>query len=107
MVGEKPGHSCGVVVRARPKESRQVFPAALRRSSGCCALAQELLSEKAARIIFVAPDYLARALEIFQKFYDQDFSFTDCTSLAIMEHLNIQEALAFDGHFTFEPHNKN
>ncbi|KKM11023.1 hypothetical protein SY88_10615 [Clostridiales bacterium PH28_bin88] len=81
------------------------------------ALAQELLSEKAAKIIFVAPDYLARALEIFQKYHDQDFSFTDCTSFAIMEHLNIQEALAFDGHFTFEkfgfsqispePHDRN
>lgn len=66
------------------------------------ALAQELLSEKAAKIIYAAPHYLARALEIFSKYSDQSFSFTDCTSFAIMEDLKIDEALAFDRHFTFE-----
>jgi uncharacterized protein len=65
-------------------------------------LAKELLSETAAKIIYVAPHYLPRALEIFSKYRDQDFSFTDCTSFAIMEELKIDEALAFDRHFTFE-----
>ena len=31
-------------------------------------LAEELLSEKAAKIIFVAPRFLPRALEIFKKY---------------------------------------
>ena len=65
-------------------------------------LAEELSSEKAAKIIYVAPDYLPRALEIYKKYSDQKFSFTDCTSFAIMEKLNIEEALAFDRHFNFE-----
>jgi hypothetical protein len=65
-------------------------------------LARELLSEKAAKIIYAAPEYIPRALEIFTKYSDQDFSFTDCTSFAIMEKLKIFEALAFDSHFTFE-----
>ena len=65
-------------------------------------LAEELLAEKAARLLYVAPRFLPRALEIFQKYSDQPFSFTDCTSFAIMESLNIEEALAFDRHFTFE-----
>ena len=65
-------------------------------------LADELLSEQAAKIIYVSPYYLPRALEIFRKYSDQQFSFTDCTSFAIMEKLKIEEALAFDRHFTFE-----
>ncbi len=65
-------------------------------------LAQDLLSEKAAKITYVAPEYLPRALEIFKECSDQDFSFTDCTSFAIMESMKIFESLAFDSHFTFE-----
>lgn len=48
-------------------------------------MAEELFSEKAAKIIYVAPKYLPRALAIYAKYNDQDFSFTDCTSFAIME----------------------
>lgn len=66
------------------------------------ALAKELLSETAAKTIYAAPHYLPRALQIFIKYSDQGFSFTDCTSFAIMEELQIEEALAFDRHFTFE-----
>ena len=65
-------------------------------------LAGELFSEQAAKIIYVAPDYIPRALEIFNQYSDQDFSFTDCTSFAIMENLKIAEVLAFDSHFVFE-----
>ncbi len=62
-------------------------------------LAEELFSETAAKIIYVAPKYLPRALEIYAKYNDQVFSFTDCTTFAIMEDLKIEEALAFDSHF--------
>jgi len=40
-----------------------------------------------------------RAWEIFLKFKDQDFSYTDCTSFAVMERLKIDIAFTFDGHF--------
>ncbi|MDH7577550.1 MAG: PIN domain-containing protein [Bacillota bacterium] len=65
-------------------------------------LAGELFGEKAARLVFVSPEHHRRALEIFKKYADQDFSYTDCTSFAVMEALGIKEALAFDTHFTFE-----
>jgi predicted nucleic acid-binding protein len=42
---------------------------------------------------------LEAAWRIVHSFSDQDFSFTDCTSFAIMERLGIDEAFAFDGHF--------
>ena len=39
------------------------------------------------------------AWHIAQGFPDQDFSFTDCTSFALMERLGVTEAFAFDRHF--------
>ena len=41
-----------------------------------------------------------RAWDIFLKFKDQDFSYTDCTSFAIMERLKMDAAFTFDRHFS-------
>jgi uncharacterized protein len=40
-----------------------------------------------------------RAWELFLKFKDQEFSYTDCTSFAVMEALKIDTAFSFDRHF--------
>lgn len=40
-----------------------------------------------------------RAWQIFLKYKDQDYSFTDCTSFAAMERLKIDTAFSFDSHF--------
>lgn len=42
---------------------------------------------------------LSKAWDIFEKYSDKDFSFTDCTSFAIMEMLGINVAFSFDRHF--------
>jgi uncharacterized protein len=42
---------------------------------------------------------LEAAWRIVHTFRDQDFSFTDCTSFAVMERFGIDEAFAFDTHF--------
>jgi len=39
------------------------------------------------------------AWEVFRKFEDKDWSFTDCASYAVMERLGINKAFAFDHHF--------
>ncbi|HLE40063.1 MAG TPA: PIN domain-containing protein, partial [Nitrospirota bacterium] len=40
-----------------------------------------------------------RAWEIFLRYKDQDFSYTDCTSFAVMERLKLDAAFSFDQHF--------
>ena len=39
------------------------------------------------------------ALEILRRFSDQDFSYADAVSFAIMRQLDIKDAFAFDKHF--------
>ena len=51
------------------------------------------------RIVHINQDILDKAWEIFEKYSDKDFSFTDCTSFAVMEMLGINEAFSFDRHF--------
>lgn len=40
------------------------------------------------------------AWDIFGRFKDKDFSYTDCTSFAVMERLGIGVAFTFDRHFS-------
>jgi predicted nucleic acid-binding protein len=39
------------------------------------------------------------AWRLFMKYHDQDFSFTDCTSFAIMRRLSLETAITTDHHF--------
>lgn len=39
------------------------------------------------------------AFELFKKYADKKLSFTDCTSFALMKHLGIKKAFAFDDDF--------
>ncbi len=40
-----------------------------------------------------------RAWEILETYADQDFSYVDATTFAVMERLNLERAFAFDRHF--------
>jgi predicted nucleic acid-binding protein len=60
---------------------------------------KELLETASTTIVRIElHDYL-EAWTIFRNFHDKDWSFTDCTSLVVMQHLGIQMAFAFDDHF--------
>lgn len=60
---------------------------------------EALFSSKLIKIVHVCPDYLQAAWELYQKYMDKRFSFTDVTSFVIMKDLNIKNAFAFDGEF--------
>ncbi len=59
----------------------------------------KLWNESISTLIRVTVQDEKRAWEIFVKHRDKGFSFTDCTSFAVMERLGITEAFAFDEHF--------
>ena len=48
---------------------------------------------------YVPKEILGEAWRIFKSFADKQFSFTDCTSFAFMESLEIPAAFTFDHHF--------
>jgi predicted nucleic acid-binding protein len=51
------------------------------------------------RIEYVTPEIIEEAWRLFKAFADHDFSFTDCTSFALMDRLHINNAFTFDAHF--------
>lgn len=42
---------------------------------------------------------LLNAWEVFRLYRDKEWSFTDCSSRAVMQRLDIRSAVAFDKHF--------
>ena len=60
---------------------------------------QKLWDESIANLIRVMPEDEKKAWEIFVKYRDKTFSFTDCSSFALMERIGITEVFAFDEHF--------
>ncbi len=51
------------------------------------------------RVERVTPDDFARAWDVFHRFDDKGWSFTDCVSRVVMDRLGIRVAFAFDAHF--------
>jgi predicted nucleic acid-binding protein len=58
-----------------------------------------VLDSRLSDLLSVDEPIRRRAWEIFQRYEDKDFSFTDCTSFALMEQLGLKTAFAFDRHF--------
>jgi predicted nucleic acid-binding protein len=60
---------------------------------------EQLLRGGAARLVGITRRDEARAWEIFTRYRDKSFSYTDCTSFAIMQRLGIGTAIAIDEDF--------
>ena len=59
----------------------------------------EFFEGKIATIEWVTRKDVERAREVFERFSDKRWSFTDCVSYAVIERLRIKKAFAFDQHF--------
>ena len=62
-------------------------------------IGQKLWDEEIAQLVRVTSSDEQEAWKIFVKYQDKGFSFTDCTSFALIERLGISSAFAFDDHF--------
>jgi predicted nucleic acid-binding protein len=61
---------------------------------------QKLMESSFVRVVAVTPADEERAWDIFSKYRDQDFSFVDCISFAVMERMKLSTAFGFDRHFS-------
>ena len=60
---------------------------------------EHVLDESLCELEFLRPYDIRAAWVAFEHYGDKDWSFTDCTSLVVMERLGITTAFAFDRHF--------
>jgi uncharacterized protein len=63
------------------------------------AVAEAFFRDDVATIHFLTEQEIRTAAEVFRKYADKAWSFTDCTSKVAMESLNLTVAFAFDHHF--------
>ena len=70
-----------------------------RDLTSATAFIDKIRKSKSVRVFWIDEDLFERALIIFQKSDHKSWSFTDCTSFALMRELSISEAFTFDRHF--------
>lgn len=61
--------------------------------------AEKIHASRALEILYSTEDDELEAIRLFRKFADQEVSFTDCVSFALMKHYGISTAFTFDEHF--------
>jgi len=61
---------------------------------------EALLTSKIIKIAHVSSDCFNTAWELYRKYKDKTFSFTDVTSFAIMKDIGIRKAFSYDIDFT-------
>ena len=68
-------------------------------STRAIRLGEQFFSGALAKVHFLTEDEILRTWEVFRKFSDKEWSFTDCSSKVVMEKLGITHAFCFDHHF--------
>ncbi len=70
-----------------------------RDLASALAFEDKVKKSKSLRIFWIDETLFDRAMGIFKKSNDKLWSFTDCTSFALMRELVISKAFTFDKHF--------
>ncbi|MBI3584001.1 MAG: PIN domain-containing protein [Nitrospinae bacterium] len=60
---------------------------------------KDLCNKELSSLVTITAEDEATAWRIFQRYDDKGFSFTDCTTFAVMERLKIPSVFTFDDHF--------
>ncbi len=60
---------------------------------------ESVLDEQLADLIQIDHEDFVAAWNVFARYRDKEWSFTDCVSLVVMRRLKINTAFAFDEHF--------
>ena len=59
----------------------------------------KIRKSKSIRVFWIDESLFEKALDVFRKSDRKSWSFTDCTSFALMRDLSVTEAFTFDTHF--------
>jgi Predicted nucleic acid-binding protein, contains PIN domain len=63
------------------------------------AFIDKIRKSKSIRVFWVTENLFEQALKVFKKSDDKNWSFTDCTSFALMAELSVSSVFSFDKHF--------
>ena len=73
------------------------FRLGIRASIG---FSKRIRTSKVVQIVHVSREIEEEALDLFERYEDKSFSFTDCVSFVVMKNLDLQEFFGFDQHFS-------
>jgi uncharacterized protein len=63
-------------------------------------LLQQMVKGGLVEVIRISEEHEVSAWAIFEKYSDQRFSYTDCTSFTVMQDLNLTDVFTGDHHFS-------
>ena len=63
------------------------------------ALGEEIRASRLVTVVRLAADWEDEAWQMFKRYTDKAFSFTDCTSFVVMRHHGLREAFTNDHNF--------
>ncbi len=62
-------------------------------------LGEEIRTSRLVTVVHITTDWEEEAWQMFKRYSDKAFSFTDCTSFVVMRHHGMWEAFTNDHHF--------
>ena len=70
-----------------------------RGLASAASFIDKVRSSESVRVAWVDESLFEKGLEVFRRSGRRSWSFTDCTSFALMKQLSVSQAFAFDRHF--------